>query len=210
MILRRPHVLLFVALAVLYGPSGAPARAQVVSASAGVVSRVEGEVWFRKKGATELGRLPSGQKLAPGDLVLTGEGGRCEWTLNPGSYLQVGPLSQVRIYETKLYDMHFDVERGEVFAVVGTLDNHAALVLDTPPALFTVARRGRYRVRVRAGDETEAAVAEGELRFTDAKGKEVRVTKRRRARFSPAERRKAWDSANAVIETPPLKGHREG
>lgn len=190
-------------------PFEAQAQSQVISARAGIVSRVEGDVWFRQSGTTGLQSLRVNQKLTAGDLVLTGSSGRVEWSLNPGSYLQVGHSSQVRIYETNLNQMHLDVERGEVFAVVAVFDKRAALVLDTPPALFTVAKRGRYRVRVQMGDETEAAVAEGELRFTDAEGKEIKVTKRRRARFSPAKRRKTWDSANSVIETPPLKGHRE-
>ncbi len=187
----------------------ASAQSQVISASAGKVSRVDGEVWFRHRNETGLQPLHVNQKLVAGDLILTGTSGRAEWSLSPGSYLQVGPISQVRIYETSLDQMHFDIERGEVFAIVSKLDNRAALVLDTPPALFTVAKRGRYRVRVHVGDETEAAVAEGELRFTDGEGKEIKVTKRRRARFSAAKRRKTWDSANSVIETPPLKNHRE-
>lgn len=187
----------------------ASAQSQVISASAGTVSRVDGEVWFRHRGATGLQPLRADQKLVAGDLIVTGGSGRVEWSLNLGSYLQVGARSQVRIYETSLDQMHFDVERGEVFAVVAAFDKHAALVLDTPPALFTVVKRGRYRLRVETDDETEAAVAEGELRFTDSEGKEIKVTKRRRARFSAAKRRKTWDSANSVIETPPLKNHRE-
>lgn len=182
-------------LTFFYLTFSAPVQSQVISASAGTVSRVEGEVWFRHRDATELHPLHADQKLVAGDLVLTGSSGRVEWSLNPGSSLQVGHFSQVRIYETSLDGMHFDIERGEVFAIVKSLDNHAALVLDTPPALLIVSKGGRYRVRVAADDATEASVRDGELRFVNGEGKVIKIKTRRRVRFNAGMRRRTWDTA---------------
>lgn len=185
----RP-TLLTLALALLLIPVTAHAQilfindAQIVSARAGVVSRVEGDVWYRRRDEQQTQQLSTGVSLSVGDLVWTGSRGRAEWSLNPGSSLQVGPRSQVRVYETSLEKMHFDIERGEVFAVVKPLDDGAALVLDTPPALLNVIRSGRYRVRVATDNGTEAAVSSGELRFINQEGKTVRIMKRQRVRFA--------------------------
>ena len=167
--------------------------AQVISARVGTVTRVEGEVLVRQHGTRELQSLRVGLTLSNGDTVMTGKTGRAEWTLNPGSYLQINSLSQVWVYETSLNKMHFDILRGEVFVIVSALKGGAALVLDTPPAELNVVKSGNYRVRVAPDDATEALVGAGKLQLVDYQGKAITVTKGRRVRFSAPERRKNWD-----------------
>lgn len=85
---------------------------------------------------------------------------RAESSLMPDSYLQVGASSRVRIYETSLDRMHFDVERGEVLIIVRSL----------------------------ASGETEAAVGMGELRYINEQGQPVVIRKRKRIRFHVTEK----------------------
>jgi hypothetical protein len=145
-------------------------QTQVISARAGLVTRVEGEVLYRRRNEKELRQLQAGVRLGDGDRVITAWNGRAEWTLSPDSFLQIGADSDVRIYATSLDAMHFDIERGEVFIISRSLNGSTSLVLDTPPALLKVVKSGRYRVRVAADSETEAAVSDGELQFMNAEG----------------------------------------
>jgi hypothetical protein len=170
-------------------------QTQVISARAGLVTRVEGEVLFRRRDEKELRPLKAGVRLGDGDTIITAWNGRAEWTLSPDSFLQIGSDSNVRIYATSLDAMHFDIERGEVFIISRSLNGSTSLVLDTPPALLKVVKSGRYRVRVAADSETEAAVRNGELQFVNAEGQIVKVRGRRRVRFASSERRKIWDTA---------------
>lgn len=165
------------------------AHAQVVSARAGVVTRAEGEVFYRPGGGDDARRLQAGVKLADGDVVVTAQGARAEWSLAPDSFLQVGADSSVRVYELSPGRMHFDVERGEVFVIVRSLKSRESLIVHAPPGLLTVFRPGHYRVRVAVNGDTDAAVAKGELRYADAKGNLIRVGKRKEVHFFTGERK---------------------
>jgi hypothetical protein len=97
-------------------------QSRLVSARTGDVTRVDGDVWLKQRGESDLQSLRIGKKLSAGDVVLTGAQGRAEWSLNPGtpgSYFQIAPHSQVSIYEDVVDQMHFDIFQGEVFVIVG-------------------------------------------------------------------------------------------
>jgi hypothetical protein len=138
--------------------------------------------------------------LNDGDRVITAGSGRAEWTLSLDSFLQIGADSDVRIYATSLEAMHFDIERGEIFVINSSLNGSTSLVLDTPPALLKIVRSGRYRVRVAADSETEAAVSDGELQFVNGEGQIIKVRGRRRVRFASSQRRKTWDTAMTTAQ----------
>ena len=163
--------------------ASAAGQSRVVSARAGLVTGVEGEVLYHchQKGE-RVGRLRPGEQLHDGDRVFTGEGGRVTWDLNPGSYMTASADSDVLVYDNSLGAMHFDVERGEVIVVVRSLKNGAALTVHAPPGPITVRKAGRYLFRVEEDGETEAAVGEGELRYRE-KGKEVDLGKGRKVTF---------------------------
>lgn len=165
-------------------------EAQVVSARAGVIRHVDGEVWYHphsKDGRVQ--QLEVGVELNNGDFVLTGGKGLAEWSLNPDSYLKVAAKSLVRVDETSLDRMRFDIERGEVFINILSLNKGASLVLHTPPGLLTVYKPGRYLIRVAESGETEAIVGKGELRYKDKKGKLNSVKEGKRVYFYKVEKR---------------------
>jgi len=156
----------------------------IISTRAGDVTRIDGNVWLKRRGESSLLPLRIGKRLSSGDVVVTGTQGRAEWSLNVNSYFQVAAHSQVSIYEDSSDQMHFDIFQGEVFVIVGTFDRGTVLEIDTPYALLTVTKRGSYRVRVSTNNDTEADVAQGELQFVDSKGQTGKVTKREHVRFS--------------------------
>ncbi|MDT7806324.1 MAG: hypothetical protein QOJ70_137 [Acidobacteriota bacterium] len=165
------------------------AHAQVISVRAGYVTRVEGETWVRRHGATELSALQQSDSLVRGDVVLTGNDGRAEMTLTPGSYMQVGPLAEVWIYAIEDDRIHFDILRGEVSATIEGNIGDTPLVLDTPPAELDIVKRGHYILQVAADGSTEAYVEAGELLFVDSNEVTVRLKKHKRVRFAAPARR---------------------
>lgn len=165
-------------------------RAQVVSARAGLVTRVEGEVrchHHEREGGVE--ELHAGERVHDDDIVFTNETGRAQWTLNPDSYLSASPASTVRVYDTSLERMSFGVERGEVVVVARALRKGISLTIRTPPGPLTVHKAGIYRFRVAEDGGTVAEVVKGELRYTDETGSLVVVKKGRSVTFRKAEKR---------------------
>ncbi len=187
-LIRALVISVWLAFMCFWMPGTLSTRAQVVSARAGRVTRTEGEVLLQCVNEKEIRQLPKGVQLHDGDVVLTTGNARAAWALNPNSYVQVGADSYVRVYRTKLDEMHFDIERGEVIVIVRALRNGAALVLHTPPGLLTVHKPGRYRFRVATNGETEAAVVKGELRYVD-KGKVTSLKRRMRVNFYKVQRK---------------------
>lgn len=159
------------------------AQSLIVSTRIGDVSRLAGEVRSKQLGEAASRGLHVGDHFSEGDVVLTGTQSRAEWSLGPDSYFQVGGDSRVRLYETTIREMHFDIERGEIFVILSSLEKGEVLELDTPHALLTIARRGRYRVRVSRNGDTEATVVQGEMRFVNSKGEVGRVTTRKQVHF---------------------------
>ncbi len=176
-------------------PAGVPRSpasryTQVVSARAGLVTRVEGEVrchHHEREGGVE--ELRAGERIHDDDIVFTNETGRAQWTLNPDSYIAESPNSTVRVYDTSLDRMSFGVERGEMVVAARSLSKGVSLTIRTPPGPITVYKAGLYRFRVAEDGGTVAEVVRGELRYTDETGKLVVVKKGRSVTFRKAEKR---------------------
>ena len=163
--------------------------AQVVSARAGLVTRVEGEVRCHhhdKEAGVE--ELHAGDRLHDEDIVFTNETGRAQWTLNPGSYLSASPDSTVRVYDTSLDRMSFGVERGEVIVAARSLGKEITLTIRTPPGPLTVFKSGLYRFRVADDGGTVAEVVKGELRYTDERAQLIVVKKGRSVAFRKSQK----------------------
>ncbi|REJ76265.1 MAG: hypothetical protein DWQ47_11675 [Acidobacteria bacterium] len=179
----RPAQFLVFALTFFLFPL-APVFGQVVSARAGVVRNFSGEVFYRchtnKKNALLLSKNSS---LHNKDTILTGTSGSALLSLNPDSYLFIGDDSYVEIEQTELDKMHFDIERGEIFLIIRSLNNGASLAIHTPPGILTIHKGGRYRVKVGPGGNTEANVLSGEIRYFDGRGDLVKIKKGRQVNF---------------------------
>jgi hypothetical protein len=183
------HVIGLFALTLLTAVGNAR-QAQVVSARAGLVTRIEGEVRChhheREAGVEE---LHVGERLHDEDIVFTDGSGRAQWTLNPSSYLSASPNTAVRVYDTSLDRMSFGVERGEVVVVTRALGKDVSLPIRTPPGPLTVYKSGLYRFRVADDGGTEAEVLKGELRYVDERGHLNVVRKGRSVTFRKSDNR---------------------
>lgn len=161
-----------------------PLFAQTISVNAGTVKDVKGEVFYHcHKNAKEAQELKKDAKLHDEDIVITSESGSAVLTLNPDSYLLIENNTNLRVKETNLDSMHFDIERGEVFVFARSLKNGISLVIHTPPGIITVHKKGGYRFFVEDNGNTEVNVSKGELRYFDKQGKLVSLKKGKRVNF---------------------------
>src|SRR5687767_2574991 len=113
-------------LALLFVPASAaavaPAReddakdvradARVISARAGRVNFVSGDVRLRRADALETRLLTAEDELKSGDTVITGAAGRVEILLNPGSYFRAGGGTEFTLAEADLDDLRVELVRG--------------------------------------------------------------------------------------------------
>jgi hypothetical protein len=135
----------------------------VISAKAGGVSYAEGNVTVQQANGRS-GILLVGDRLNAGDVVTTGENGRAEILLNPGSYARLGSGTSFEFVSTSLDDLELRVSKGNaIFEVFATTDFEVKV--QTPTAKFALVQSGIYRVdaagtlsvwkgRAEAGDHT--------------------------------------------------------
>jgi hypothetical protein len=142
------------------------ARAQdreyrLVSARAGGVNFVSGEVKFRRAGHEAWQQLATTDDLRGGDTVSTGADGRAEILLNPGSYLRLGENSEFELTDDALNSLRLRLSKGSALVEASVYDEGAfAITFDTPQTQISIARSGVYRVNALAST-TEVFVRKG-------------------------------------------------
>jgi hypothetical protein len=134
----------------------------VISARAGGINYVAGEVLVRRSGGAGQQSLSARDDLRAGDVVTTGADGRVEVLLNPGSYLRVAGNSEFELTETALDNLRVRLSRGgAIVEATGIDDLKLMLELLTPQTRVAIIRHGLYRVSVLAGGATEVSVRKG-------------------------------------------------
>lgn len=136
--------------------------ARVVSARAGGVNFVSGEVSFRRAGKTRWQRLTTSDELKDGDAVRTGAGAFAEILLSPGSYLRLGESSELEMTNTASDKLRVRLLGGSaVVEATGYDDLKILIAVSTPRAQVEVLRAGIYRFNVPAADVAEVFVRKG-------------------------------------------------
>lgn len=130
----------------------------VISAKAGGVNYVEGAVGVVRKSG-QSGRLIKGDSLKIGDRVSTGNDGKAEILLNPGSYIRLGGSSAFEFKTTSLDDLQLLVESGSAMLEVHA-SNDFTVRVQTPDSIFVIVQSGIYRVDV-AGKNGRLSVLKG-------------------------------------------------
>ncbi|HVG30048.1 MAG TPA: FecR family protein [Pyrinomonadaceae bacterium] len=151
----------------LVAACAALARAQgvgdrVISARAGGVNFVSGEVTFRRAGREAWQQLATTDELRKGDTVRTGAGGRAELLLNPGSYLRLGENSEFELTDPSLDSLRLRLSKGSALVeAAGYSDAVVAMAIDTPHTSVAIVRSGVYRINVATPGATEVFVRKG-------------------------------------------------
>ncbi|HKG14815.1 MAG TPA: FecR domain-containing protein [Pyrinomonadaceae bacterium] len=164
------------------------ARAQtrddrLISAKAGGVNLVAGDVRSRRAGGRDWQGVTVKDDLKDGDSVRTGADGRVEVLLNPGSYLRAGASTEFELTDSSLDNLRLRVTRGSVLVEAMGYDSFdLSIQIYTPQARVEIVRAGVYRVDVTQAGETLVAVQKGRALVGDGAaalvvkgGKEARV-----------------------------------
>ncbi|MEW6213111.1 MAG: FecR family protein [Acidobacteriota bacterium] len=134
-----------------------------VSARAGAVNIAEGDIAY-KRGEADWDMLIAGDELRSGDVVKTGQAGRAEILLNPGSYLRISENTEFVFLDTSLDNLKIEILRGAaiVEVAVASQDQISIATIITPHSTFYPVKGGLYRFDVDAA-KTVALVRKGKL-----------------------------------------------
>lgn len=134
---------------------------RVISARAGGVNFVAGDVAVRGAGEIEWRRLTTDDQLKSGDAVRTGADGRAEILLNPGSYLRLAENSEFWMTDASLAGLWLRLARGSAIVEAMSYGTDLSFVVSTPHARATVVRGGVYRFNAAGADASEIVVQKG-------------------------------------------------
>lgn len=139
------------------------ADARLISARAGGVNFVAGEVTMRRAGKKDWQQLALTDELRSGDTVRTGADGRAEILLNPGSYLRLGESAEFELTDASLDALRLTLLRGSaLLEAAGNGDKEFFITVATPQTEALIVRSGIYRVNVPAAGASEILVRKGQ------------------------------------------------
>src|SRR6266496_1275682 len=138
----------------------------VISATAGGVNWVTGQVTIKRAGQAERS-LSDRDNLVSGDVVSTAVGSKIEVLLNPGSYLRVGEGSEFELVDNSLANLRVKLIRGSAIVEATGFDNtELRIALVTDQGHFMIARRGVYRFNEQPAS-TDLMVQKGRILIGD-------------------------------------------
>jgi hypothetical protein len=161
--LRIFFALSFVALTAAGTDAAGQSRdLRVVSARAGGVNYVLGDVKYRPKGSDVWKTLSTRDTLDSGDAVRTGAAAVVEVLLNPGSYLRAGGATEFVLADASLDELRIRLNRGSVVVEAMSYgDAKLDIRVDTPQTQSAILRTGIYRYNATATGTTEVIVQKG-------------------------------------------------
>lgn len=163
------RILSIVAVAVFLSPLGQAQNREKfgISAKAGGVNTVVGQVWVKRAGQTSEQRLTSDDDLASGDVVSTGVWARAEILLNPGSYLRLGESSEFELVDSSLDNLRLKLIKGSaILEAIGGENTELRINIVTAQQPLVIVRRGLYRINAQAG-LTELLVQKGRVQLSN-------------------------------------------
>ena len=175
--IKRTLLLSLIALAFVCAGALGAARAdtrdlRVISARAGGVNLVAGDVKVRRVASADWLALSAAEELKSGDTVRTGANGRVEVLLNPGSYFRAGGNTEFTLASADLNELRVELARGSaVVEATGYGDMNLSIEVAVPGGLVRVVRSGVYRFNAPAGAPAEVAVQKGRALVGDTKVK---------------------------------------
>lgn len=136
--------------------------ARLLSARAGGINLVSGDVKVRRAGSQEWQSISVKDDLRTGDAARTGADGRVEVLLNPGSYLRAAASTEVELTDASLESLRVNILRGNVLIEATGYDELGLNIqITTPRTHVELSRSGVYRIDVAESGETVVSVQKG-------------------------------------------------
>ncbi len=133
-----------------------------ISARAGGVNFVAGDVSYRHGSETNWHRLSTRHNLISGDVIKTGAASQVETLLNPGSYVRMGESSEFEMTDASLDSLRLKLLSGSVIIeATGYEQSVVEITVETPQTHAKIIRSGIYRFNVLPTKVTEVAVRKG-------------------------------------------------
>lgn len=149
----------------------------VISATAGGVNFISGEVKTIRKATVEALPVSTLDTLESGDQIETGADGRAEILLNPGSYLRLGENSVIEFIDTSLDSLRLRLRSGvALIEVAGDEDEIAPVELILAGSSVRFDKKGVYRAQYREPETATVRVQKGSVKIDGEKigdGKEI-------------------------------------
>ena len=147
----------------------------VISAKAGGINFVSGNVTVQRKGAHRQEALTAKDDLNTGDSVTTGMGGRLEVLLNPGSYMRLDERSEFELEDASLDSLRVKLIKGSaVLEVTGADGMRLEIGINTPQTEAVIIKKGIYRFNVLPNETTEISVRKGRAFYGKGRSNEVK------------------------------------
>lgn len=155
--------------------SSAAGDLYVISAKAGGINLIEGNVSVKRKDAgTNL--LIKGDNLKVGEKVITEKSSKAEILLNPGSFARLGEKTEFEFVDTSLDDLKLHLTRGfAVFEVYATDDFR--ITLTSPNSRFYLVKSGIYRLDILPNGSSRLQVWKGQAQVGDVASTKVKSSR---------------------------------
>ncbi len=156
----KPAVLfiLLLAFAVITKSQTRDSLLYKISAEAGPVNYVEGEVTVSNE--LDIRSLVKGDKVLIGDKVRTAANAKAEILLNPGSYIRLAENSEFEFLNTSLDDLQLRLNKGTAILEIFATKDFKVSVL-TPKAEVSLTKTGVYRFDINDSGEGTLKVWKG-------------------------------------------------
>ena len=136
----------------------------LISAKAGGINMVSGDVTMRRQGKTEWQRLTAKDSLLSGAVVKTGADGRIEVLLNPGSYMRVAENSEFELTDAALENLRIKLTKGSaIIEATGRSGADVSTEIITPQTKISIVKNGIYRINILPTGSTELLVRKGKV-----------------------------------------------
>lgn len=194
--LKKTSLLTLLAVAFVCAGALGVARAdtrdlRVISARAGGVNLVSGDVKIRREASADWIALSTQDELKSGDTVRTGPTGRVEVLLNPGSYFRAGGSTEFTLADADLNNLRVELAHGS--AVVEAISyGDLNIGVAVPGSLVMIVQSGIYRINVPAGGTPEVAVTKGRAVVGSTVIKKGKVARLSSAGVEVAKLDKKW------------------
>ena len=148
----------------------------VVSAKAGGINYVSGDVTVKRRAIGAVETVTTQSNLESGDALSTGASGRVEVLLIPGSYLRVAENTEFELSDASLETLRIRLIRGSaIIEATNNDDASSLLAVNTLQSTVTIDRRGLYRIDALPNGTTQIFVHKGRALVRNPAGEITKV-----------------------------------